>query len=619
MTIKIDDITLYKSGVGFFNGICKKREFILPVNEKDVDDVLKSLAVTGLKSVTFSAAEEKNEKQRKIGINIDEDAAFLSFSKHLIGLEVEIEADTNYKGEIVGTDFLITNEVDEEQYGIDVLVIKEEKIISHIPISKIKRLKIIDELIKKDLEVYLKLEAATRKTGVINLNILTEQDEANIQWVAPVSAWRLSYRLQFDEEKSKSNFTGIAIVDNTTSIDWEKIKLNLVTGLPVSFRYDLHSPLYINRPWIARDEQGISPMISQTAYSTDTVDKGYGRGYREGQIRSSSRIRDQPISIDSRKGWDLSRDVIQTKGVSTQEELTAAVIYQITKPVTINQSESSLIPLFTTTMDGELCVIIRDDRIKDSMDAILFKKEIELEKGVASIYINEIYAGDAIVVRGTDYLAFRVNQDIKVLKEIDNESKITSVKISKNLMYQKITETQIAHFRFLNTSDKTMTVILEIMKNEGFIPKIKPDKETINYYRYKINLEAGKSEKIFSFEKLYTTSIYVRDLSEQLVNELIKNEILDNKNERLVLQIFETLRKISLKEKEFSDISNEIVWEHKNQDRIRENIKMLQEILLSEERQKYVERLKKSEKFLEKLEQDKKLLAEEIKRLKTKI
>ena len=619
MTFQINNITLYKSGIGYFTGKCTKKEFILPVNENDIDDILKSLSVDGLKSVTFSASEGKDSIKEKIGINIDAESAFISFSKHLIGLTVEIETDKIYKGKVIGIDFLLIDDLEDEEDGIDVLIIQDKNTILHLPISRIKRIKILDDTIQKDLEVFLDLEASTRKIGVTNLTVLTTKEDASIQWVAPVSAWRLSYRVQYSQEKSSTDFTGIAIVDNITGIDWDKIILQLVTGRPVSFKHDLHTPHYVDRPWISREETGISPLLAQASVKRSDLRKKsdqYGRGRREPLPKASTT---SGMSLEGRLGWDISRDVMKTVSAASQEELAATVTYQVTKPVTINRSESSLIPLFNKSMKGELCVVIRDDRIEDGMDAILFSKDLDLEKGVATIHIDDIFAGDAMIVRGTDYIAFRINQDINTIKSVEQTSKIVSVSVKKNLMYQKHSEIATYNFKFLNIADKKMPIVFEIGKLDEYKPKTKPIKETANYYRYKFDLEPGSSEKIFTFTKIVLTSLYVRNLSEDVVKDMIKEGVLDDKNERLVLKIFANLRKITQKENELNTIENEIDWEYSNQERLRDNIIVLQKILQAAERDSYIERLKISEKHLEDLESEKKKLTVEIKKLKLKI
>jgi hypothetical protein len=619
LTFQINEITLYKSGVGFFNGVCKAKEFILPVNEDIVNDVLKSISIEGLQTVTFSAAEDTASIYRKIGISIDSEEAFSSFIKHLIGLEIEISTNKKLKGLVMGVDYLLLDEQEDEDNGVDILVIKSKSSINHIPLSEIKQLRVLDANILKDIDVFLDSKAQTRKIGVINLAIKTNVEKAAIQWVSPVSAWRLSYRIQFSEADGKAHFTGIAIVDNTTSIDWEKIKLRLVTGQPVSFKYDLHTPMDVYRPWITRETRGASPLLAQTAIPTTTSEDleasavGYGRAradrYQSGLV----------IQAKEKAGWDVSREVITTKTQAMTEELGATVAFEVVKPITIQRSESSLIPLFVKSMKSNKVVVVREDRLADAMDALLFDENLELEKGIGTIYTDEIYAGESIIVRGSDYIAFRLNQDVKVLKDDKSETKTTGISINRNILVQKQTQTISYNFSMLNTSDETIPFVLELNKIGDYKPKKKPTKESANYYRYNFDLKAGTSKQKFEFTRTYTTSEYIRNLNEEIVHELVEEGLLDDKNKRIVMRIFNNLRKIAQKEKELKELEAEIKYEFLNQERIRHNIKALQEIGQSDKRDEYVQLLQNSEQILDKLEEDKKELESEIDKLHKKI
>jgi hypothetical protein len=622
LTFEIDEVTLYRSGVGFFIGKCKETEFILPVNEEDVNDILKSLSVDGLKTVTFSTAEKKEDIYRKLGIAIDSQMALLSVSKHLIGLEVEIAAEKILTGKVLGIDYLITESQGEES-EIEVLVIQNEQKINHIPLNAIKQIKLKNQAVQKDLQAYLDIEATSRKDGVTSLLVLTEKKDAVMQWVIPISAWRLSYRVQYELDSKKAKFIGIAIVDNTTSIDWEKVNLRLVTGRPVSFRYDLHSPLIVNRPWMAREEMGSSPLLAQHSFTRSRserpktiVGKGYDKGghYAPGAIPSS-----RSEKTIERADWGITRDIISIDSQIASQEIGSSVCYLVNKPITISRSESSLIPLFTKEMKGELFVVLREDRLDDPMDALIFKKDIEFEKGVATIYLDNNFAGDAMIVRGTDYIAFRVNQDLKAIKTTTSKEKITKVSIKNKIMYQENTEVLEHNFKFLNLTEETMKVLLEITKKENYTPEEKPTKETKNYYRYELELKPGTTTKTFDFKRIYSTSIYVRNLSEKNVKELMDQDLLKAKDEKTITAIFTLLRDISEKEKESKEIQQEIDYEYRNQKRLRENIRMLQEINQSDKGQEYINRLKSSEKLLEQLQKEHEKLQQMIAKMKKEI
>jgi hypothetical protein len=171
----------------------------------------------------------------------------------------------------------------------------------------------------------------------------------------------------------------------------------------------------------------------------------------------------------------------------------------------------------------------------------------------------------------------------------------------------------------LNTSDETTPIMLELNKLTDYKPNTKPTKESANFYRYNFDLKAGTTKKEFVFVKTYTTSEYIRDLNQETVHQLVEEGILDDKNERIVLRVFSNLKKIAQKEEELDLLESKISYEFKNQERIRENIKTLQEIEQDNRRDEYVQLLQSSEQILDKLEADKKQLTSEIEKLRKKI
>ncbi|NHJ86918.1 MAG: hypothetical protein FK734_15755 [Asgard group archaeon] len=154
MTLNIKEVTLYQSGVGFFHANCPEDQFILPVNEKDINDVLKSLSVNGLKSVRFSSSEELARILQKIGVNIDTNEALLSICSHLIGLEVEVKTNKEYTGIVMGIDEITDDtgkDSAENRIKNEVLVLKIDNEIKNFPLQAITDIKLKDPIIQKDV------------------------------------------------------------------------------------------------------------------------------------------------------------------------------------------------------------------------------------------------------------------------------------------------------------------------------------------------------------------------------------------------------------------------------------------------------------------------------------
>ncbi|MBN1331025.1 MAG: hypothetical protein JXA54_16250 [Candidatus Heimdallarchaeota archaeon] len=635
MTMNIKDVTLYQSGVGFFHANCPEDQFVLPVNEKDINDVLKSLSVNGLKSVRFSSSEELARVLQKIGINIESDAALLSICSHLIGLEVEVKTDKDYTGIVMGIDEISDDTikaVSKGQITNEVLVIKIDDEIKTFPLQEITDIKLKDPIIQKDVNSYLDLIANKRKAGVVNLYIEAKTDTW-ATWVMPVSSWRLSYRAFYNKEKKELDLFGISIIDNTTSIDWENVVLRIVTGKPISFRYDLYNPLFINRPEIIRDVKGVAPMMSEAAGVFDDFEGSYES---EETISMKGYTQDLPDAAPSVGLGAMSRSAmamaprakpmaapppspqkqITPKVEAVKLEIGSAIAYEVNYPVTINRSQSALIPILNEKLKGELCVILRDDRLSEPMDAIMLTKPLELEKGAATIYLDGSYAGDSMIIGGTEFIAFRLNQDLSIMKE--REEKFTTEEIAIEGMQLAVKKSSTVNYTFkiINRSKEIIPCYLESLKMYNYGSIEKPDAETNSYYRYNLQLKPGNSVKKLSYIKTYYEYIAIINLTESQLEDFLQKGYISNINKKKISNLLTIYATLKQKQQALMNIEKEIKHQFDNQKRIRDNIVVIKD---DENLKKdYLQKLKASETQLERLLRDQNTTKAEIDEIQQK-
>ncbi len=635
MTLNIKEVTLYQSGVGFFIADCPKKNFTLPVNESDINDVLKSLSVNGLTSARFNSAEEIDKILDKIGIDFEADGALLSLCSHLVGLEVIISADKKYTGIVLGVDEI---EDDSETENIpinnnEVLVLKIGNEIQNFSLKDIKKLEILDSTLQKDIDTFLNLIANKRKAGVVNLKINAKNDSW-ASWVMPVSSWRLSYRVFYDIAKKELEMIGISIIDNTTSIDWEKVVLRIVTGKPVSFRYDLFNPLHIDRPIILRDTKGVAPLVSEVGGMFDDFDDvmeesmseysqvGSGGKAKMGIMTpppSSAPRRDKMLMASLAKGIPPKKFEEEVKPfIETQKQkIGSAIAYVVNYPITINRSQSALIPIFNEKVNGDLCVILRDDRLTEAMDAIKLKKPFDVEKGAATIYLDGNYAGDSMILTGTDFIAFRLNQDISAMKETTSQTKIEAIELKDTyLSIKRIAELKYT-FKFINRNKESLPTILEVTKLSSYQADDDPDAETKDYYQYNLLLKSGNSVKTLKFHKTTFESIWISNLSDSQFDSYFETGLISQSDKRKVEKILDLIKLVKKKEREHITITNEVQHQFKNQKRIRDNLVVIKED--ENLKNEFLNKLKQSETQLEKKRDELNEIKNDIEELKQKL
>ena len=92
------------------------------------------------------------------------------------------------------------------------------------------------------------------------------EHDLSLSYVAPAPSWRVSYRLVVEGEGEREKegggernalLLGWGIFDNRLEEDLKEISLALVAGMPISFVYDLLTPVTPERPEI-RDESRVA-------------------------------------------------------------------------------------------------------------------------------------------------------------------------------------------------------------------------------------------------------------------------------------------------------------------------------------------------------------------------
>ncbi|NHJ86919.1 MAG: DUF4139 domain-containing protein [Asgard group archaeon] len=450
----------------------------------------------------------------------------------------------------------------------------------------------------------------------------------------PVSSWRLSYRAFYNKEKNDLDLFGISVIDNTTSIDWENVVLRMVTGKPISFRYDLFNPLFIKRPEIVRDVKGVAPMMSEAAGVFDDFEEGEeigdivetksydfmkaDKGGLSSGIASRSAMVMHPAAMASPPPPPAPSPQKQVvpKIEAVKLEIGSAIAYEVNYPVTINRSQSALIPILNEKLKGELCIILRDDRLTEPMDAIMLSKPLELEKGAATIYLDGEYAGDSMIINGTEFIAFRLNQDLSIMKEREEKYSTEEIAIEGMQLSIKKTSTINYTFKIINRSKETIPCYLEILKTFNYEPIDKPNAETNNYFRYNIQLKPGNSVKNYSFSRTYYEYLAIINLTEKQLEEFLEKGYISNVNKRKINNILAIYASLKEKQQALKEIENEIRHQFDNQKRIRDNIVVIKD---DENLKKdYLNKLKISEDHLERLLQEQNNTKAEIEEIQQK-
>ena len=632
VVFEVNEVTLYKMGVGWLSSraTCEEKDVLFPVLVRNQDDFLKTFHVdiegeAMLSSIAFDTDSSKS-------IEIDQKGnALASILNLLSGSKVKIGA---LEGKLIGYQYV------ESENGKDnmiVLLMTEDLGIHPIPAETIEYILPAEEHFIKNLSDQIDLLSKSKKENVKNIKIsFTEEGKkvVNVSYLTELPAWLSTYRIYAIDEKNVM-FELWSLVTNNSQQDWIDAKVHLITGLPISFRYDVSSPWLIDRPYVERPRQtGISVMTPETSYElreemappAPTAAPGRGLARMKKSMAKEAMVggaADLDDLYEYEPAAEVSADIVDT---------TESVSFSLKQLVTIKKGESAFLLLHSKQLPKETINIYnKNQHVSHPFKAIVVENLTGYgwEAGPVTIYEKGNYAGEAMLDKvpkeEKQIIPYLVEQDISIKQIEDSTTKKIGISLSDHYYVEAYLNETFYKLEIDNKSDEEKTMICEVPKLYGYkIDKKKykiETKETANYFRSKIVIEAKTTKKVtIPTMRKTSESVSIASVSDEYLDELLKLETITDKQAQI-------LKKIKQMRKDKNQINEQINSEQSNLTRIDQEYQRITQsinVLTSEGdeakmRAKYVERMnnlfetmEKKRKLVEDLQQKLSTIDDEI-------
>lgn len=303
--VPIRRITLYRSGVGFFerSGMIQGDVRLqLRFKTEEINDIIKSMVLLDrgggrIDSVSYGSKEPLNRRLASFGVNISGNPSVPQLLDQLRGASIKVTASgEQVAGTILGVEQRrMAPQKDQPAYDTPVLNLVTGAGMRSIAICDISSFDILDKQLSEELSKALAALAEYRadRSKTVDVNFsgtgVAGAREVIVGYVHEMPVWKTTYRIilpqqpgttarpatagappektapaAIDAPKSKVALQGWAIVENNTDQDWHDVRLGLVSGRPVSFQMDLYEPLFVTRPYVPVPT---IPGVAPRAYS----------------------------------------------------------------------------------------------------------------------------------------------------------------------------------------------------------------------------------------------------------------------------------------------------------------------------------------------------------------
>lgn len=531
-------------------------------------------------------------------------------------------------------------------------------------LTEVRGVKLLDEGTRQDIAQFADASASARRRDAKTITINSDGDaqrEMVVSYTVAAPIWKTTYRVVLDPA-GKPFFQGWAVVDNVGEEDWDKIALSLVSGTPVSFIQQIQKPLYRYRPVIPIPEDlNLDPQVydsSEVAVSAGVpggvpggtgsgsgVGRGSGTGYGpppppppaprpEMQLQQNGR---NFVLAENSTGFARATTSVSSamtsgdSGVETAasgSEVGELFEYRIEQPVTVRRDRSALIPILQTKMEGERVSVYNEATRKDRpMTGIRLKNTspLTLEGGSLTVLDGDAYAGEALMERlkagEQRFISFGLDLSTLVTTKFKSERRpVFLVRAQKGVFEAHYYRSEKKTYTLVNQTDKKRTVYIEHPLREGWALSSDtqaPASKTVNYYRFRIELEPRETKEFPVNEtQALMDSYQISNLSSRDVELFVSSNYIDAAIKAELEKLIELKTKIFQAEHRVKTLEEEVEAISDDQKRLRENIGALKNT--AEAKQlvaRYIAKAGEQETRLEAIAKEKKAAQAELDRL----
>lgn len=569
-----------------------------------MDDVLKSLVALDLghgqvMSLDFETPEDRDELLAKGSIHLSDHAALLDLLRDLRGRSVRCvvqqeEQQETIDGMVVGVDC----GGDEPLPGARLSLYQPgECIIRTLHVATIHTLTLLDDTAASDLNYFLRAAQSEEDRRSATLHLSPGDHDLLVGYIAPAPAWRVSYRLLFDtgSEGQQAGSEGSVLLqgwglfDNQLEEDLEHVRLTLVAGMPVSFRYRLYEPKTPERPLVEDEErtvgapvffEGAPPPAPAQARAMapgappmmETAKFGMGLLSLSAAADDTAFAREESVV-----GFSIDEMASSVQITASGSERGALFAYEVGHPVSVARGQSAMVPILGQRLSCTRKLLYNRHKLPDhpvSSLRMVNETGLTLERGPVTVLEDGDYAGEAVVPftrTGSEVIVpYAVELGIKIAENERTERRIVGISVrNEYLLFQ---EYDLRHTTYHITSSllKPAVVVIEHLPKKEYelTETVAPDEQGAGFVRWNVTCAPSTLTRFDVHERMMQhRHEYIRGVSGRQLQDYLKHQFLDKATVAALDGVLDLYRQVEQAEARIQQLGREreAVYAHQRQ------------------------------------------------------
>jgi hypothetical protein len=611
--LPVTRVVLYRSGVGYIERLGRisgDATLTMAMRESQMNDLLKSLILVDFDGGQILPAQytPRDPLERTLSafaVQLSDNPSMSALLTRLRGAPVEIQTD---KETLQGT--VLSIETREE--AASEVVVKRAYVnlmtnpaMRSVPMDAIVSLRVRDERLQQEMQNALAAIGTrldnTRKT--IELRFAGQgARRVLVGYLTEMPLWKMTYRLALSANEPPL-LQGWAIVENTTDEDWRNVRLELVSGRPVSFIQNLYEPIYPKRPTV-RTQTDAALLPDTAEMAMDLAPDELAKREALGAPLARERVPGFGGAPPTAAPRAMRESVIE---MAQGQERGALFDYRIQQPVTILRQQSALVPVVNRTVEAQAVSLYNPaNHPRHPFFGVKLTNttDLTLMEGPVTVYLDGAYGGDAqletLEPKGERILTYALDLGIEVVQDRANfTTQMISVKITNGVLQQRLERRMENLYRLTSRDDKPRTVLVEQPYQDGWeLAEPAKFERTPTFYRFPVEVQPRKTATLRVVQKRTDQeSFALLEGNEDTIRILAQNQQISEPIRQALSSILNRRRAIRNLEGQIRQQEARIKGITDDQARIRENMRALDRN--SDLYRQYVQKLAQQEREIE--------------------
>ncbi len=529
--LAVTRVVLYQSGVAYLEraGRVSGDELVMPIRADQINDILATLVVVdrgadGAASVSLPIDESAADRLSDLPPELRNAGGLVAILHAFRGAEVSVKVGPNRtRGRVMGVET-----IDEEPH-VTVLTPRDEMV--PIAISDIDDVDLQSESLSTGLRRSLDHSLADGEWKPTDVTVRFSQSGGHdvvLAYVVEMPIWKPAYRVVVDDDELF--LQGWAVIDNTSGVDWNDVRLSLTAGSPISFRYNLHSPIFVERPDMSgyglpnianlapptpvvatnqRSRVGAAPAPMAPAPSAMAA-RGHADAYADEQDWGVGESAEHYPGADFGGGGISAGDMQQSMGSvsASVEDVGALVRFDVPGRVTLPDQSSTMVTLMNSQIAGEDALIFQPDSAPASHQhpyrALLLDNSTEypVQRAPIAIYSGSTFVGQGITpLIAPDQSAvvpYALENRVTVSQRASSQSgDVSLVRIIDGTIHTEVEQVQGVSFEVRSALADAQTAYFKVTRYGGWeLLEGNYDSDEVqteaNYYLIPFEFEGGE-------------------------------------------------------------------------------------------------------------------------------